>query len=189
MIQTIRGEQVKDGTIEGTDIKETTISGSKLVNGTIATLQITDGAITPIKLNLSTQSGILINRSATQALTANTWTRVQFNTEAYDILSEYNNTTYRFTALTAGRYFLTARVGWSAGTATATANLVVYKNGTIFEKLAGDYTTVASGDNSGGSTLLNLAANDYIEIYAYCNKVRTISSAATETYLTMIKVA
>lgn len=112
--------------------------------------------------------------SATQTLTNNTATKIQFNTEVFDTASAYDNATnYRFTVPTGqgGRYFVynnlilydgqnAERIGYS--------NTYVYKNGSEFADYYGDLGTTkaqTSFTRSIGLTM-DLSAGDYIEIFA-----------------------
>jgi len=101
----------------------------------------------------------------TSATTGATST-VKFGTEIFDHGGNYDTTNYRFTAPIAGLYFFEVHVLTERSTAIYEVSIDLEKNGTIFERL---YS--AKGDASNhhleirGSTLVELAANDYVDVY------------------------
>ena len=71
--------------------------------------------------------------SADQTTTANTWTKVTFNTEEYDTASYFDATTnYRFTPLIAGYYQINCMLSAQSGGAN-TNDIGLYKNGSLFK--------------------------------------------------------
>jgi len=92
--------------------------------------------------------------------------KVQYNTENYDIQSEYDPTTnYRFTAKVAGKYLVIAGLGMSSLVANKGFILTIRKNGSA---LTDGFNTYNS--STGRCTVVDvvdLAVNDYVEIYAF----------------------
>jgi hypothetical protein len=125
--------------------------------------------------------------TAQQTIANNTLTKVQFPDEVFDYGGVYDNTVnYRFTAPVSGLYLIDGAVklddaaGFTGGLVTTA---YVYKNGVNTRILDKDYT-VAGGRNRAliNSVPMELAANDYIEIYAYHLEganVKTVVSADT----------
>ena len=102
----------------------------------------------------------------------NTWTKVAFNTEAFDPDGVFDTSNQRFVAPADGKYFFTAGVNIVG--ATANGYLVAsrfYKNGSALS-----YTqkriqvSVSSTDlaevNQHNTAVLDLSTSDYIEFYA-----------------------
>jgi hypothetical protein len=101
-------------------------------------------------------------RSATQAITATVWTKVQFNTEEYDTASAYDNVTnYRFTPQVAGYYQVT--VNTEAASAQNYAYSGIYKNGSVAYR---NSTALGAGTGTLVTALVYLnGSTDYIEAY------------------------
>jgi hypothetical protein len=100
--------------------------------------------------------------SSNQTVTAGVITKVQCNTEEYDLGSNYDNATnYRFTPTTPGIYqfnFVTTASG-SGGT-----TIWVYKNGSAIREGA---RTAGAGAPMGFSTQLSMnGTTDYVEFFA-----------------------
>jgi len=106
--------------------------------------------------------------TSNQTLTANTITKLTFNSETFDTNNNYDPTTnYRFTPNVAGYYQINASVLLSDAASNSTGLLLyLYKNGSQYAYLrtrsqTGDYTsaTLAYVVSMNGST-------DYLEVYA-----------------------
>ena len=71
--------------------------------------------------------------SADQTTTANTWTKITFNTEEYDTASYFDATTnYRFTPLIAGYYQINCMLSGQSGGNNGN-DIGLYKNGSLFK--------------------------------------------------------
>jgi hypothetical protein len=115
--------------------------------------------------------------------------KVALNTEAFDTIGAFDSTTnYRFVAPVAGFYRISAQVAFgSAGMGgTEAGQAALYKNGSGIK-----YSQLQNGSGSSTllprgpiNTLLQLAAGDYIELYAAMNGVyRDIVAGSTITFL------
>lgn len=131
-------------------------------------------------------SKVRITRSTAQTLTNADWTKIQYDTEVFDELSEYDNTTnYRFTAQKAGCYqiiasIISASVAWTTG---EILQIGIYKNGELYSTFRhvfeGSFTNlvqVATDD------IIQLNANDYIEIEVYHNQGGNINLHTDSNY-------
>jgi len=115
------------------------------------------------------RSRMRATRGTLQTIPTGTVTIVQYNTEVYDNLGEYDNTTnYRFTANEAGYYLVTAAtitdiVAWSANQYWETS---IYKNGAEHTPGLRDYVdaSVTRRAHSVVADIVYLSANDYIDI-------------------------
>lgn len=107
----------------------------------------------------------------TFSITANTWTKLQFNTEQFDTNNNYDSTTnYRFTPTVAGYYqfnFVNAQLVAGAG------YLSIYKNGASGANQYG-----ASANPSGSTVLYMNGSTDYVEVYTYTTSAVTSGSAS-----------
>jgi hypothetical protein len=112
-----------------------------------------------------------VYKSADQAISDGTYTKVAFNTEVYDTDSTYDNSTnYRFTPAVAGKYFLTTSIfARHTDGDDELHNLIVsfYKNGSIHSASA----SFSDGNNDGFSVChtdtIDLDSDDYVEVYAF----------------------
>ena len=107
-----------------------------------------------------------VTKNNAQSITNNVTTIVQFDDEEYDNLGEFAS--YKFTALEAGYYFVTASiemsgVSWGAGNHVV---ISIYKNGTIHSY--GNKAINEDGTNINIITkvtdIVELAATEYIDI-------------------------
>jgi hypothetical protein len=122
--------------------------------------------------------------TTTQAVSATTYTKIQFNVEEFDTNSNYDNTTnYRFTPTVAGYYQVNCLMYSTTGTA---ANFYgyIYKNGAIF-KASQTMPTGGGGTSAGmfASALIYMnGSTDYIEGYLYVTQAATVLNDAAYNY-------
>ena len=126
------------------------------------------------KLYIGTIAGITkikVLATDAQEIPNNTDTKVQFSSEVYDELNEFDSTTnYRFTCLRDGTYIISANIALNyALTDQQIMKIYIYKNGTV----ASQHWASQSGilDQYAAITdFFQLVIGDYIEIYVYHNK-------------------
>jgi hypothetical protein len=116
-------------------------------------------------------------QSSVQALAANTYTKIQFQTKSYDTASAYDNVTnYRFTPLVAGYYQVNASL--AAGSIITNISVNIYKNGS-----AAFYGSNPSCGSNTTSALVYLnGSTDYIEIYGVMGAAQNTYNTAPFTY-------
>ena len=114
--------------------------------------------------------------NANQTLTQNTYTKVLFQTEAFDTNNNFASST--FTPTVAGYYQFNAKVDISAGSAITRASISLYKNGSNYVFLQ-DLPVNAYG-LSGSCLIYCNGSTDYIDVYVYATGA---SPALTGTYL------
>ena len=117
--------------------------------------------------------------SADQNLSDNTWTKVNFDTEAFDTNSMYDTGTYRFTPTVAGKYFVYSAIILESLTAKRIeyANASIYKNGSPELKTTAVYSADNTSWQAGGviSTVVEFnGSSDYVESYA---RIKTFSGS------------
>lgn len=110
----------------------------------------------------------------------------QFDTKTFDTSSNVDVATNkgRFTAPIAGFYQFNSQVNIAANGATIFV-IALYKNGSSTGGAVGTEfnATVSSGFiGSSVSQLLQLAANDYVEVYNLCNGAAAIQTGAYNNY-------
>ena len=159
----VTSAKIADATITGTDIAAATIAGSNLQFATVKNAQLgTD--ISPA--NFTNPYKFSVYRNAALSLATGAVV-VTFDTKTFDTGSNVDIVTNkgRFAAPIAGFYFFTSSVSVTQGN-PYTYQISIYKNGSAV--LSGNELT--SANSNGGayvvSGLVQLAANDYVEIYA-----------------------
>ena len=98
-----------------------------------------------------------------------TYTKVQLN--GTDLISggmtgfTHANTYSKFTASTAGDYFVSGSMRWYTNSGVAGSRLNIYKNGSmVMESFS---NSLAYYEQLHCSTIITLAANDYLELVVY----------------------
>lgn len=111
------------------------------------------------------QQGFSAYLSANQSISANTFTKAQFNTTEFNLGSVYDATTnYRFTPTVAGYYQVNLTI-YTSGTSTTAGNAYIYKNGASFKS---GQSTAANQQIVPVPALIYLnGSTDYIEAYSY----------------------
>lgn len=107
-------------------------------------------------------------KNSSQSVTQNTWTKLEANTETFDIGGNYDTSNYRFIAPVDGIYFFHGQ--WFGSVNAGRGVAALYKNGSQTGETT--QTLVVPTTTNGGMTytttgLLQLVATDYIEFYMY----------------------
>ncbi|TKW60961.1 MAG: hypothetical protein DI628_08745 [Blastochloris viridis] len=118
-------------------------------------------------------------KSASQSITASTWTKMALGTKVFDTYNNFDTGTGRFTPTIAGYYYFTGSVSCDVA---GGCYVGIYKNGAQ-NSYAGSN---ASGVTSQATSLIYMnGSTDYVELWAYSNgSGPTISSVNSVTYLT-----
>jgi hypothetical protein len=125
--------------------------------------------------------------SASQTMTAATWTKVILNSENFDTNSNFDSTTnYRFTPTVAGYYQFNCQINAASGSNTSVQGSI-YKNGAAYTKFS-VYATSAILDDwmiqQGALIYLN-GSTDYVELYSLCVGSAILNGGSTlETFMT-----
>jgi hypothetical protein len=107
--------------------------------------------------------------SANQSIATTTLTKVQCNTEEFDLTNAYDNATnYRFTPTVPGIYLVSFSAGCGASSTPTRVLSTVYKNGAEFKRGSdGTFTAAALALKSNGTALVQMnGTTDYIELFA-----------------------
>ena len=142
------------------------------VSGTLVTLTatqtLTNKTLTSPSITASSFSAV---RTTTQAVSASTWTKFQFNSEIFDTNSDFDPTTnYRFTPTIAGKYqFNVGMYVTQVWTATTIAvEVALYKNGTLYRTTHWNPPTTSHPCNITFSCMASAnGTTDYFEVYVY----------------------
>lgn len=112
------------------------------------------------------------------------WHQVQLNTENYDVSSNFNTGTYRFTAPSSGYYQINASMLGSFNSGND-HNLAIRVNGS-------DITYIGAGANYSYDTSLSfsdtyyLATNDYVELFF--RNYLGYTGGSDKTYMSIFKI-
>lgn len=117
-----------------------------------------------------TDIGAMCEIGSAQSINNVTFTSVVFSSESYDTDTMHDNVTNntRFTIKTAGKYIIVCNTGWDAN-AVGERICAFWLNGSQTPYY---WDRRVSTDSSNGifSFILNLAVNDYVELYVYHTK-------------------
>mgnify|MGYP003125077260 CR=1 FL=1 len=137
--------------------------------------------------------------SSDQVFARNTSVLLKFDAETFDTASAYNNTAsnYKFVAPSAGKYFINSQAFFMNNDAVYIVQcfLYIYKNGSEVIRAGFDANnaTVMRKNIVKCNTLLNLAQNDYIQMYGFCETAGgsddvQISGATEKTFFEGFKL-
>ena len=163
------------------------ISPAMLASDAVETVKIKDANVTNAKLATGIDAAKLSNPHKFSAYlgsaqnSANGFAKVLANSEIFDTGSNYDKTTNcRFVAPVAGFYFFNAGIAMSS-TATSVWQAILYKNGTG-HKTGTLLNTNVGYQQSQVSGFIQLAANDYVELFVYASGVVPFVTGAANTY-------
>ena len=126
------------------------------------------------------QPAFSVRRNGNQGIPHQTNTKVQWNTEIFDVGGNFDSSTnYRFTAPVAGKYLF---LGHLYVYSTYQVEAKIYKNGSIYKRFSGPLGT-GSNDNPNGMDfmdIIDLSVNDFVEIFAL--HARTGDSSSVSIY-------
>ena len=119
---------------------------------------------------------VKVHTSSTQAISATTATKVIFGAiDHAPIAAAWNSANNRYIAQYSGIYTVNAAIRYS-GT-IRNNKVMLYKNGVLVQSLCDDNTSTLANPHQIGSTDIQLAANDYLEIWVYSSAATTIVSS------------
>jgi hypothetical protein len=130
---------------------------------------------TPSVPSAGTGPAFFAYQSTQQNPSANTWTKVNLQTELFDTNSNFASS--RFTPTVAGYYQINGTLGIDDYLSTAFLQCAVYKNGTTFVRGAsskGDSNDLAYC-NVSTVVFLN-GSTDYVELYYYGDSTNILTS-------------
>ena len=112
-----------------------TIDGTGTITGVSATGLSTAQTVTQSAIATGvagTGPAFIATASANQAITADTATKINFNTVSVNLNSNYNTSTYRFTPTVAGYYQISGTFQVQTTSTTCVAVPSLYKNGAVY---------------------------------------------------------
>ena len=127
---------------------------------------------------------------STQTISTASITKLNFDTESYDIGSNYDTSNYRFTPTTAGKYLVTASVRLNGAVTITNVQLYINKNGSVYNRSTQGFNGDSSPMITNTDTVEMNGSSDYIEMYLYHNQGSNldISGSAQSTYFNAFKI-
>lgn len=139
--------------------------------------------------DLAKQSGCYVYTSSSQA-SSTPPVKVAFDTVLFDVQNEFDTATnYRFTAARAGTYIAVASLHHTVSVDQSLVGVLLYKNGAVAPSrevaTSGTYAHIINV-----VAVIQLAANDYLEVYAQneTNDV-VVSNDENTTFFCVAKIA
>jgi hypothetical protein len=130
--------------------------------------------------------------SSPQSLPAGTDTKVQLNARSFDFRSWFDITTnYRFTVPInegAGQYLVSAAVNFAPPTSASQATIWIAKNGVSVAKANGQIQSMSSNLTLTVTDVIQLAYNDYVELWARCEAATSINYGSDKTFMAIAKL-
>ena len=143
--------------------------------------------LTALRSDIRNNTAARAKRSANQAIGTGSWTKVQLNSETFDVGSNFDNATnYRFTAPITGYYQVNALTQW-ANPAGSDFYTKIYKNGSGVATAA-SHNITANTITQSLSDVVQLNAAEYVELYVYQGSGGN-KSINNETYMSVALVS
>jgi hypothetical protein len=131
-----------------------------LPNGSVAQADLASGVAGNGPAFAATASG-------NQSITSGTNTKINFDTTSFNLNSNYNTSTYRFTPTVAGYYQINASLQVQTVNTSCVATAIIFKNGGVY--MYGPQCPATSNNypiaGVAGLVYLN-GSTDYVELYA-----------------------
>lgn len=134
------------------------------------TLEVENDGIAPQTVDLSSlatnnKALVRVTLSADQGIPNNSNTKVNFDSETYDLNSNYDTVTNRFTANEPGYYKINSTI--STGQNSDGFELMIFVNGSLFSRYYPNIPSTGYHQSLSIQDVIFLNTNDYIEIYVY----------------------
>ena len=168
--------------LDGTGTDDQTIDNFGLLGNTLGLSLEDDGQavqtvdLSNVDFNVSNFAVAKMNLSANQTLTLPTYTKVNFDTAAFDLGSNFNTSTDRFEVSETGVYRISATIhSFSASAAGPSVELLIYVNGSSVKRHISTHPTTGV-IHRNVETIANLNAGQYIEVYISSSVNFTLNS-------------
>lgn len=178
-------------------LQEPAISGNTVLSlpATTGTVLTSASPSSDLPSSINGPAFSAVRTGSNQTITANTFTKVQLNTEDFDTNNCFDSSTnYRFTPTTAGYYQINGAINAESSTGTTSRCLAsIYKNGTELKR--GSDISIGAGGAfiSVVSSLIYFnGTTDYVELYAFISaSTAIVGGSGTVTYLngSMVRAA
>ena len=159
-----------------------TASGSTIEqNGSTILTVDGSGNITPSNNLYPKVPAFRVYRNGNQTISANTWTKVIYDTESLDNTSSYDHATnYRFTPQVEGWYYFSYGISSNGSTSSYVA---LYKNGSNVQSGDGSSSGATIFGRTGSGLVYLNGSTDYVEVYVNQSNT-TVVCSTTNSYFT-----
>ncbi len=161
---------------------EITISAPAVAGTNTLTLPASTGEILTTSNQSTNTPAFVIRLSSAQTISDNTVTKVAFDTEDVDTDGAFASNKFTVPTGKAGLYKFDVIVRLDSGANTNLNSSIayLYKNGAIQHIVYNNYVANYSrAITMNINSILNLSADDYIEVYVACNTVNNASATIT----------
>jgi len=160
-----------------------TINGASLVANSITNASILTGNLYASKFYNPYK--FQIYRAAAYTTVATTYTRMPFDTRLFDTSTNTDITTNvgRFTAPVAGYYQFNAAINLNTGVVSR-AFFSFFKNNIEYSRVVDGSSATTTIFVIAGSTMMQLAAGDYVEVFYYTASAVAIAVSTTTSQMT-----
>jgi len=171
-----------NGTLKVQNIETSSGSGTITLGQSGETVVFGSGVTTKFS-----QPAFEVYLSASQTISHNSATKVQFDTEILDTDNCYDNSTnYRFTPTVAGKYYIYAGINLiNSVNDLQKARAIIYKNGSEYRRVDEDDGTAGTTEsfNETVSAIIDFnGSSDYVEIYTLIYQNSGTTSALGASY-------
>jgi len=145
--------------------------------------------------NYFSTTGFSAYINATQSVSSATETTITFDTERYDLGSNFNTTTYTYTAPSAGKYLFNYQVmlKGNSDTVLLAANVMVKKNGSAFRDFENNFSANYINKVDQNATLIaDLSSSDAILLKCYVSTTSgtpSVQGTITNSYFEGYRIA
>ena len=170
MASILQVEQIK-GPTSGASANKITIPSGQTLDASNATLTGDASNLTNLPEAPAGTEIFCARLSVQQTVSINTQTKMLFSNEVYDTGSNYDATNSKFVAPSDGYYHIGSQIMWQNKSDTGSWQIQIRVNGTNsspFNANTGYYTQTGVS-SSKINAVIQLSANDYVEIYSYQN--------------------
>ncbi len=110
-----------------------------------------------------------IYMSANQALNSGAWYKLQFDTERYDNLGEFNTATYQFTPLQSGYYLVMTKATLNPGGVGTEWRVAIRINGAEYSSSLNGLGPTFAYQQGISDAIVYLTAGQNVSVYGYHN--------------------
>ena len=145
--------------------------------------------------NYFSTTGFSAYINATQSVSSATETTITFDTERYDLGSNFNTSTYTYTAPSAGKYLFNYQVmlKGNSDTVLLAANVMVKKNGSAFRDFENNFSANYINKVDQNATLIaDLSSSDAILLKCYVSTTSgtpSVQGTITNSYFEGWRIA
>jgi hypothetical protein len=162
--------------IKGSSSGQVTVDVPAAAGTNTLTIPASTGTLLTTSNQSTNTPAFIVSANASTALSETTNTKVAFNTEILDTDGAFDTSTYRFTVPSGkgGTYMISAfgRIDSAANSNLNISQFNIYLNGSATTRTYNYFNNnPVRAISHNATTILDLSAGDYVEMYAYINSV------------------